>query len=88
MSTRVVARRELGVLPSPPSLPPGPYMLVREAADYLHESVDSVRRRLIEATLPPERGKLRYRLLPSPQSAKRVSVRIIADDVYALLPPP
>lgn len=63
-----------------------PWMTTREAADFLSESLDSVYRRLVKSTDKPGEGELRYHLLHSPSGRDRI--RVLREDVYALLPLP
>ncbi len=60
---------------------PSPWMTRREAGEYLRISTDTVDRLLTEMAEGLQEGKLRYSLL-----GRRV--RILAEDVYAMLPLP
>ena len=64
-----------------------PWLSRREVADYLSCSVDSVDRRLKPLAEGPERGKLRFTRIED-WGTEREPVRILAEDVYALLPLP
>lgn len=66
-----------------------PYTTINEAAGYLVESTDSVRRRLIPLENHPERaaGKIRFRWMNS-STGCRSFPRLMSEDVLAILPLP
>lgn len=66
-----------------------PYTTINEAASYLVESTDSVRRRLIPLEKHPDcaAGKIRFRWMNS-STGSRSFPRLVSEDVLAILPLP
>lgn len=62
-----------------------PWMTRREAAEYLRVSTDTIDRKAVEFQQDRADGRIRYRRVSFGECGP---VRLLAEDVYALLPLP
>jgi hypothetical protein len=63
-----------------------PWLTRREAADYLRLDISTIDKRLVAMTPKRTAGKIRYQTVRL--GGKHPPIRLLAEDVYALLPNP
>jgi len=64
-----------------------PWMTRKEASEYLRLDISTIDKRLTPMATRPTEGKLRFETVRTGGKGNP-PIRILAEDVYALLPPP